>query len=156
MALTSRLIYRTLPLSMDLKLRLKDYLFEYTGSTFAKTGAYIRWQEALRKQQRLYSELSQTHGLVRAFAAHDGCVPLREDPANNAKVLVFVHVPKCAGTTLRPIIISHYRPDDLILLYPNATDDVDSSKLLSSHAKCYYGHKRSSEAGHLALLPRRS
>jgi hypothetical protein len=62
-------------------------------------------------------------------------------PANNAKVLVFVHVPKCAGTTLRPIITSHYRPADLILGYPNGTDDdLDLSKLLNGHAKCYYGH----------------
>jgi len=66
------------------------------------------------------------------------------DPANNAKVFVFVHVPKCAGTTLRPIITSHYRPTDLIFGYPDSidpdADDLDLSKLLNGHTKCYYGH----------------
>lgn len=62
------------------------------------------------------------------------------DLADNPKVLVFVHVPKCAGTTLRPVITSHYYLADVILSYPNGTDDVDLSTLLNGHAKCYYGH----------------
>ena len=69
---------------------------------------------------------------------------LLRDPANNAKVLVFVHVPKCAGTTLRPIITSHYRPADLILGYADSADpdadDLNLSTLLNGHARCYYGH----------------
>jgi hypothetical protein len=66
---------------------------------------------------------------------------LLRDPANNAKPLVFVHIPKTAGTTLRPIIDSHYKPTDLILGYPsNTDDDLDLSQLLNGYAKCYYGH----------------
>jgi hypothetical protein len=61
--------------------------------------------------------------------------------ANNAKVFVFVHIPKTAGTTLLPIITSHYHPADLIPGYPsNTDDDLDLSKLLNGYAKCYYGH----------------
>ena len=69
---------------------------------------------------------------------------LLQHRAYNAKVLVFLHIPKCAGTTLRPIITSHYLPTDLILGYSDSADpdadDLDLSKLLNNHAKCYFGH----------------
>jgi Glycosyl transferase family 2 len=51
-ALGIRLGYRALPLPMSLKLRLKHFLFEHMGSTFAATGAYVRWQAAAARRQQ--------------------------------------------------------------------------------------------------------
>ena len=49
-ALTCRFAYRALPLPIGVKLRLKHSLFDRMGTTFAPTGAYLRWQEMLRQQ----------------------------------------------------------------------------------------------------------
>ena len=46
-ASASRIAYRALPIPMALKLRFKHHLFDRMGSVFARTGAYIRWNEEL-------------------------------------------------------------------------------------------------------------
>ena len=49
-AMASRLAWRALPLPMSLKLRLKHQVFARMGPAFATTGAYRRWQVAMRQQ----------------------------------------------------------------------------------------------------------
>jgi GT2 family glycosyltransferase len=50
-ALTSRAIYRALPLPTEVKVRLKHHLFKSAGSAFAFTGAYARWQQLQSQQE---------------------------------------------------------------------------------------------------------
>ena len=49
-AMAGRLAWRALPLPMSLKLRLKHQVFARMGPAFATTGAYRRWQVAMRQQ----------------------------------------------------------------------------------------------------------
>lgn len=63
-------------------------------------------------------------------------------PARGAddKVLVFVHLPKCAGNTLLPILMSHYRRADGVMAYPEDEQDLVFSRVLNERGKCYCGH----------------
>ncbi len=50
LARAGRAAYRRVPLPFGLKLRLKHLLFRAMAPVFADTGAYARWQVALRRQ----------------------------------------------------------------------------------------------------------
>lgn len=55
-ARVGRLIYRALPAPTGLKLQFKHLLFSKSGSMFATTGAYARWQDVLRQQSPVETE----------------------------------------------------------------------------------------------------
>ena len=59
----------------------------------------------------------------------------------NPKKLVFIHIPKTAGTSLRLLIESNYEPHERKFIYTYENLDVELAKALEDPAiKCIFGH----------------
>jgi len=60
---------------------------------------------------------------------------------SNSKKLVFIHIPKTAGTSLRLLLESNYREDERIGIYSHENlDQRLAAALADPKIKCIYGH----------------
>jgi hypothetical protein len=60
---------------------------------------------------------------------------------SNSKKLVFIHIPKTAGTSLRLLLESNYREDERIGIYSHENlDQRLADALADPKIKCIYGH----------------
>jgi Glycosyl transferase family 2 len=81
-ALAARGAYRALPLPLRLKIRLKHHMFDRMGPIFARTGAYQRWQNALRQEPAPVPEASR---LGIASATHSSAEALPRNPGHEER-----------------------------------------------------------------------